>query len=92
MDCRNALDKQIAALDEIDRQDGDIAAVSDALRIPERELRGWLRDEDKLRREHGLRRQRQVDRLAVELQHDMLKRAQEILKQLDGEEARQKRP
>ncbi len=85
MDCLNALDKQIEALDEIDRQDGDIAAVSDAQRIPERELREWLRDEDKLRREHGLRRQRQVDRLAVELQHDMLKRAKSILERINDD-------
>lgn len=83
MDCRNALDKQIEALDQIDRQDGDIAAVSDALRIPESDLRDWLADEDKLRRQHGLRRQRQVDRLAVELQHDMLTRAKSILERID---------
>ena len=85
MDCLNTLDKQIEALDLVDRQDGNIAAVSDALRIPERELRAWLRDEAKLRREHGLRRQRQIDRLALELQHDMLQRAQAILQQLEGE-------
>ena len=85
MDCQTALDKQIDALDQIDRLDGDIAAVSDALRIPERDLRDWLRDEEELRREHGLRRQRQVDRLAVELQHDMLTRAQSILAQIDDD-------
>ena len=85
MDCRNALDKQIEALDQIDRQDGDVAAVADALRIPEGDLRHWLRDEEELRRAYGLRRQRQADRLAVELQHDMLTRAQAILKQLDGD-------
>ena len=58
MTCLNGLDKQIEALDQIDRQDGDIAAVSDALCIPESDLSDWLSDEDKLRREHGLRRQR----------------------------------
>lgn len=85
MDGRNALDKQIEALDEIDRQDGDIAAVSDALRIPESDLRDWLRDEEGLRRVYGLRRQRQVDRLAVDLQHDMLTRAKEMLQLMQGE-------
>ncbi len=85
MEHRNALDKQIEALDQIDRMDGDVAAVSDARRVPEAELREWLRDEDRLRRAYGLRRQREVDRLAVELQHEMLKRAQNILKQLEGE-------
>ena len=85
MEPRNALDKQIEALDQIADMDGDVAAVSDALRIPERELRDWLRDEERLRRDYGLRRQRQVDRLAVELQHEMLARAQDILKQLKGE-------
>ena len=85
MDSRNALDKQIEALDQIDRMDGDVAAVSDATRIPEAELWRWLRDEDRLRRAYGLRRQRQVDRLAVELQLDMLSRAQAILKQMDGD-------
>lgn len=85
MDCRNVLDKKIDALDQIDRMDGDIAAISDALRIPENDLRDWLRDEEELRRQHGLRRQRQVDRLAVDLQHDMLTRAQAILKQLEGD-------
>lgn len=85
MDWLNALDKKIDALDRIDQQDGDIAAVSDALRIPEGELREWLRNEDQLRRAQGLRRQRQVDRLAVELQHDMLTRAQNILKLLEGD-------
>lgn len=85
MDCRNTLDKQIEALDRIDQLDGDIAAVSDALRIPEGELRNWLRDEERLRREHGLRRQREVDRLAVDLQHDMLQRAQSILQRIDDD-------
>ena len=85
MDCRNTLDKQIEALDQIDQLDGDIAAVSDALRIPERDLRDWRRDEDRLRREHGLRRQRELDRLAVELQRDMLQRAQSILQHISGD-------
>lgn len=85
MDCRSTLDKQIEALDQIDQLDGDVAAVSDALRIPERDLREWLRVEDKLRRQHGLRRQRQVDRLAVELQRDMLSRAQSILRRIDDD-------
>lgn len=85
MEHRNALDKQIEALNQIADMDGDVAAVSDARRVPEAELREWLRDEDRLRRAYGLRRQRQVDRLAVELQHEMLKRAQNILKQLEGE-------
>lgn len=85
MDCRSALDKQIEALDRIDRLDGDIAAVSDELRIPERDLRDWLREEDTLRRRHGLRRQREIDRLAIDLQHDMLTRAQTILQLLEGE-------
>ena len=39
MDTRTTLDKQIEALDQIDRMDGDVAAVSDARRIPEAELR-----------------------------------------------------
>ena len=85
MDRLNALDNKIDALDQIDQQDGDIAAVSDALDIPESELREWLRDEDRLRRERNLRRQRQVDRLAVELQHDMLTRAQSILERVQGD-------
>lgn len=84
MDRLNALDNKIDALDQIDQQDGDIAAVSDALDIPESELREWLRDEDRLRRKRNLRRQRQVDRLAVELQHDMLTRAQSILERVQG--------
>ena len=85
MDGLSKLDKTIAALDQIDRLDGDIAAVSDALRIPERELRDWLADEADLRRQHGLRRQRQVDRLAVDLQQDMLQRAQTILQRINDD-------
>ena len=79
MEFRNALEAKIDALDTIDQHDGDIAAVSAALRIPERDLRDWLADEARLRRAYGLRRQRQVDRLALDLQYDMLNRAGTIL-------------
>lgn len=83
MDKRNALDKKIDALDEIDRQDGDATLVCETLGIPLETLQDWLQDEAALRKQQSQRRRRQSERMTVNLQDEMLERSQAILKQMN---------
>lgn len=82
---RYALNSKIDALNQIDLYDGDIALVSKLLAIPARTLHSWLQKEEELRRRHRARQKRQRDRLAADLQLEMLERGKLILSRLDEE-------
>jgi len=82
---RYSLKSKIEALNEIDEHDGEVGRVSEFLEIPARTLRGWLQDEDALRRAYRGRLKRQRDRLKLDLQLEMLKRGQSILARMDAE-------
>ena len=82
---RYALNSKIDALNQIDLYDGDVALVSKMLAIPARTLHRWLHKEAELRRRHRARQKRQRDRLAAELQLEMLERGKMILSRLDEE-------
>ncbi len=76
------LNTKIDALNQIDDSDGDVAAVSDLLEIPQRTLRGWQEVEDDLRSRQRKRQRRQRERLAADLYLGMLQRGQAILRQI----------
>lgn len=85
MNRRYSLRSKIEALNEIDEHDGEVARVSEFLEIPARTLRGWLQDEEALRRAYRGRLKRQRDRAKLDLQLEMLKRGRSILARMDGE-------
>ena len=85
MSRRYSLKTKINALNEIDEHDGDVARVAEFLEIPARTLQRWLHNEDDLRRRYRLKRQRQRDRLTLDLQFEMLERGKTILARLDAE-------
>ena len=74
MNRRYSLRSKIEALNEIDEHDGEVARVSEFLEIPARTLRGWLQDEEALRRAYRGRLKRQRERAKLDLQLEMLKR------------------
>ncbi len=80
---RYPLKVKIDALNQLDEHDGDIGLVSEFSEIKASTLRAWLKDEEALRRSYRKRRQGQRDRLAAELQLEMLERGREILQQID---------
>lgn len=85
MSRRYSLRSKIEALNEIDEHDGDLARVSEFLEVPEATLRNWRGAEDDLRRQFRKKQRRQRDRLALNLQVEMLERGKLILARLDAE-------
>lgn len=85
MSRRYSLKTKIEALNEIDEHDGDVARVSEFLEVPEATLRNWRGAEDDLRRQFSKKRQRQRDRLARDMQVEMLERGKLVLARLDAE-------
>lgn len=73
------LETKIKALDEIDRLEGDVGTASTNVKVPTRTLHNWLREENDLRRQFQMQRQRQTRQMVKELQFGMLSRGQEIL-------------
>ena len=76
MSRRYSLKTKINALNEIDEHDGDVARVAEFLEIPARTLQRWLHDEDDLRGRYRKKRNRQRERLTLDLQFEMLERGQ----------------
>lgn len=85
MSRKYSLDTKIDALNQIDQNDGDVAKVSDQLKVPERTLRGWQGVEGDLRSKQRKRQRRQRDRLTVDLQLGMLERGQAILRRMNDD-------
>ena len=85
MSRKYTLDFKIDALNKIDQIDGDVAKVSDQLKVPERTLRGWQALEGDLRSKQRQRKRRHRDRLTATLQLGMLERGQAILQQMDDD-------
>ncbi len=83
MSRRYSLSTKIKALNEIEEHDGDVARVAEFLEIPARTLQRWLHDEDDLRGMHRQKRNRQRDRLTIDLQFEMLERSKSILARMD---------
>lgn len=83
MSRRYSLKTKINALNEIDEHDGDVARVAEFLEIPARTLGRWLRDEDDLRSRFRNKRNRQRERLTIDMQFEMLERGKLILARMD---------
>jgi len=79
------LDAKINALNQLERNEGDVALTSRALGIPARTLRDWRRKETDLRRRHRQRQRRLLARLKLDMQVRMLERGQAVLARIDDE-------
>jgi len=83
MSRRYSLKTKISALNEIEEHDGDVARVAEFQEIPARTLGRWLHEEDDLRSRYRKKRNRQRERLTIDLQFEMLERSKSILARMD---------
>ena len=76
------LDQTIEALNLLDQHDGDVYLVKKQLGIPVKTLRGWLKDQEKLRRKFDDRQYRRFANIKQELLNDMLETSRDTMKKI----------
>ncbi len=82
---RYSLERKVKALNQIERQEGDIRRAGDVLGIPAETLRAWQRQEEELRRQYRKQSRGEWNRRLFDLQQEMLERSVAIMEQLDEE-------
>ena len=76
------LDQTIEALNLLDQHDGDVFLVKKQLGIPVKTLRGWLKDQEKLRHKFDDRQYRRFANIKQELLNDMLETSRDTMKKI----------